>query len=410
MMSHSRRTFFAFLGIVMVLATSLWGCQAVDPIKIPLITTAVPVDVAYELPSYVLDSVDPGYFRLNEKHPTMKLTLGGIEYIVKAKTPAKIPDVSQSMPGKLLITPPSPARELTFDLPPMPYDFDANTKPLELTLGNGRKYPLWGWGSSCSCIAPDTDTGEPSLITSGRLWPASVQVGKIGPPPQSTIAIFDSNLDGFYTTSEDGIVIAGSLTDRYHLVQPLSKYISIPPPTNGIFEIRNLAKDGSELTLLPYRGPTASIEVAVPQKYECMIILTSPDAGLTVAVSVEAGKSVAVIPGHYTILVALLFTTISPDAKPQDAMPQLFHISGVGMPALKVKAGEKQTLTLSGPKLLEFQAAMTDGKISIKPDTIHVKGQTGETYVRVDDDGKNPPEVYLNVDGNSSLLGKMEYG
>ena len=229
-------------------------------------------------------------------------------------------------------------------------------------------------------------------------------------------------MDGFYTTGEDGIVV-GSLTAftddsmsiGYYrprlafLVQPFSKYISTPPPSAGIFEIQDLAKDGSELTILPYRGPTASLEVIAPPKCSGQIILTSADAGLNVTVNGKAkggGESVTVIPGSYTILAARL-------TQPQDTdQPSwLMRVSGAGMPALKVEAGTKQVLVLSGPRVLEFQAALVDGKVNIKTESLFcIKGQSGETYSDVHYDRENPPEVYLNVDGKSTLLGKMEYG
>jgi len=227
------------------------------------------------------------------------------------------------------------------------------------------------------------------------------------PPHQTPIAIFDANLDSFYTSDEDGIIVGSrpKLVDgsplKCPLVQPLSKYIST---SDGIFEIQNLAKDGSELTVLPYVGPTASIEVVAPQKYAGQIILTS-DVGLNVTISVHAEgerESATVIPGGYTILAASLFPPYLVDQQ-----VAVMIISGPGMPALQVEAGEKQILSLSGPKSLEFQAALIAGnKVNIKPESVRFKGSLGETY----NFGFDKLEVYLNVDGKSMCLGKMEYG
>ena len=397
-MFHSRRAIL--LSLIMTIAVPLWAEGGGEPIKIPLVTTAIPDDIMYQSPSDVLgapwgDENVPGQFYLTEKNPSQTFTLGGIEHIVKVETPTRKPD-------KLLLK--IPTQERTIDLP-IPFNLGVGKEPIELTLDNGRKYFLRGNGGPDTFI--DREARKEVSVTSCWFWPAGVQTGKIG---QSSIALFDSNLDGFYTSGEDGIFIGPPLiflgTPREpQLVQPLSKYISIPPPTGGIFEIQNLTKDGSELTLLPYHGPTASLEVITPQKGLGHIIMTS-DAGLNVMLSGKPGESVTVIPGDYTILAARLYSPLRPQG-PRTRM----MISGVGMPPLKVAAGAKQTLVLSGPKILEFSAMMVDGKVNIKFDPRHwIKGQAGETYLNVSYDLKNPPEVHLNVDGKSTLLGKMEYG
>ncbi|MCL2648838.1 MAG: hypothetical protein FWD61_17880 [Phycisphaerales bacterium] len=406
-MSYSKRA--VFLGLVTAVVTSLWGCQAAGPMKVPLAITAIPDNTLY-VPSSLIATGPPGRFHLDEQNPTTTLTLGGIEYIVRADTaetaemPTTMPDGS-SVSGRLLLKAKNSTQELTVDL--MSPDKIANTKPTELTLENGRKYLLRGWGSSY--VATDDKTRKQSVHASGFFWTAGVQTGKIGSPTPTPIAIFDSNMDGFYTSDQDGIIVGsptaftvGPEPQKFNLVQPFSKYIST---SNGIFELQNLAKDGSELTAIPYRGPTASLQVIVPQKLAGQIVLTSSDANLNVTVS-DKGESTTVIPGNYTILIAVL------GSPPQDSQPQgsVMLISGKEMPALKLEAGAKQVLTLSGPKVLEFQAAMVGDKVNIKPDMFHIKGQAGEIYSQVNYDRGKPPKVYLNVDGKSILLGKMAFG
>ncbi|MCL2646838.1 MAG: hypothetical protein FWD61_07505 [Phycisphaerales bacterium] len=400
MVSHSRRT--VLLGVVLAIATPLW---AAGPIKVPLVTTAIPADTTYVPPSNALGGAFPGQFVLRDEKPTTTFTLGGIEYTVQTETPPKAPDNQKlgtivEVESKLLLK--NTAQSFTFGS-------DASAKPMELTLDKGRKYLLSGEGYSFSLyIDPKV---KKCVTTQGMLRPAGVQTGKIGSSPQSTIAIFDANMDGFYTSDKDGIVIGKPIefVDSYktakklYLVQPLSKYISTP---GGIFEIQNLAKDGSELTVLPYAGATANLEVIAPPKYCGQIIMTSSDANLNVTLNGKAGESVKIIPGAYTMLAARLYTPSQDKSRPQG---QWMYVSGNEMPALQVKAGAKQTLTLSGPKVLEFQAAMVKGKVNINPETLRTKGQAGETYLPAYDRTK-PPEVTLNVDGKSTSLGKMEFG
>jgi len=376
-----------FVGVLV--AVGVPSC-AVDAVKVPLVTMAIPDGVSY-LPSPGADSPE---WLVMKGNPMVSFTLGGIECVVKVETPAVQVSNDGRVLSKLLLK--TPTQEFTFNL-------NEDNKPLEFTLENGRKYLLGGYGYTHSTT--DSETGKDITVVSVRFEPAGVQVGKISPGHQSTIAFFDANRDGFYTSDEDGIVVGPpaeffgrTSTYKISFAQPFSKYIST---SDGIFEIRNLARDGSELTVVPYRGATASFEVVAPLKYSGQIVLTSADTGLNVTVNSNAGP-VAVIPGGYTILTAML----SPPRDSQ-AIGSYVRVSGVGMPALKVEAGAKRVLVLSGPKVLEFQATLVDGKVSIK--TPDLKGEAGEIYQGVYD-SKNQPEVYLNVDGKSVLLGKMEFG
>ncbi|MCL2640393.1 MAG: hypothetical protein FWD53_06075, partial [Phycisphaerales bacterium] len=352
-------------------------------------------DTMYVPPMMFMDGEAREVWRifLDEENPTKKLTLGGLECTLRAEVPAEPPENDGGgVPAKLILK--TPMREYTIDsAATIPGKIP---QPVELTLDGGRKYFF-------TAHAFSVYRDKKLAFTTGSIMPGGIQLGKIGPPPAPDIVLFDSNLDGFYTTGDDGIAIgsapaiSGPGGQKLHLVQPLSKYISV---AGDIFEIQSVAKDGSELTVLPYTGPTASLEASVPGKHVGQIVLTS-DAGLNVTIGGGGGDAVAIVPGSYTVLAAVL-------VDPEQRSPMM--ISGGGMLPLKVEAGKKQVLTLSGPKTLEFQASLADGKINIKPDTLHVKGQIGETYKSVPYDYKNPPEVFLNIDGKSISLGKMEFG
>ena len=400
----------------MAVATPLWAADPPPlpplPVKVPLTTTAVPANVAYMSPSFSV--VGQKLFQLSEGKPTGKFVLGGVECTVRAEEVAvPMRDGNFHRYYKLILK--TPTQELVFDKPFR----GSGGKSLELTLDDGRKYLLAG--HTYYHFDPDTKklSGTGCLFYSG-----GVQAGKIGSSPGTSIALFDSNFDGFYTSGDDGIVIGsmesaddGILYDgpaNHQFAQPLSKYISVPPPSGGIFEVRNIARDGSELTVLPYVGATASIEVNAPKEYSGQVVLTSSDTGLNATVKVgEKVESVTVIPGSYTVMGAALESRrlVSGDERSGQVFQILrMFVSGEGMPPLKVEAGAKQVFALSGPKTLEFQAALVDGKVNIKPETVIMKGQAGETYIRAECDRQSPSEVHLNVDGKTTMLGKMEYG
>ncbi|MCL2648998.1 MAG: hypothetical protein FWD61_18700 [Phycisphaerales bacterium] len=421
-MFHSKRTIL--LGIVIAIATSPWDCQAADPIKVSLTTTAIPAGVFYRSPLF--RAVGEKEFRLSEANPTEKFSLGGIECTLRIGKESK-PARGDATPYRYY--------ELFLKTPTQEFTFDnssnlAGRKPVELTLDHGRKYFLSG--SDFYYAAADRKFSG----TGCRLYFRSAQTGKIGLPPHETpIALIDSNLDGFYTTSEDCIAIgsaenADGSPKNYPLVQPFSKYITTH---DGIFELQNVAKDGSELTLLPYTGPTATIEINAPQKYSGQIILTSFDAGLNA--TVKPGESITVIPGSYTVMGAVLdsqrvvsdelsdmelkimrqmqaYEASRKGTPMQQELTQKLQmvVSGEGMSPLKLQDGEKKVLVLNGPKTLAFQATLVNGKVNIKPETIQFKGQAGETYKQLDFDTRLPSEVHLTVDGKTILLGKMAFG
>ncbi|MCL2641315.1 MAG: hypothetical protein FWD53_10750 [Phycisphaerales bacterium] len=396
-MSHAKRAIL--LSTILTLAAPLWAEGGGEPMKVPLTTTTIPEDTFYVPPSMILDRIasEAWQIHLDTENPTKKLTLGGIEHTLRAETPTEPPkDELDGVPVKLILK--TPTQEYTVDL--STFDPEKRPKPIELTLdgeGGGRKYLL---SAQASAYYRDKKLD----FTYGDIMPGGIQSGKIG---KTSIALFDANFDGFYTADKDGIIIDSATAiswpggQKFYFVQPLSKYITTP---EGIFEIQNVAKDGSELTVLPYKGATAHIEVNTPQKYFGQIILTS-DTGLNVIVGGKAGEAASIIPGSYTLLAAFLTEPVTDGPRHS---PML--ISGEGMSPLNVGAGAKQVLTLSGPKKLEFQPTLADGKININPKTLLIKGQAGETYKQVPYDHQNPPEVILNIGGKSILLGKMEFG
>ncbi|MCL2639228.1 MAG: hypothetical protein FWD53_00130 [Phycisphaerales bacterium] len=381
------------LGLVIGIIASLWGCGVGGPIKVSLVTTALSADTRYIMFKmyYTEDDVKEAKdFCLHEESPTATFTLGGIECVVKLQMPGKRDESKSFVPSKLLLK--TPTQEFAYSFSER-YSYPS----MELALDSGRKYFLQDMGYDY--------LDEPEKIVSRcEFEPAGVQTGKIGTPPfQTPIHLYDANVDGFYTGDKDGIII-GPLTAvpygplKLHYVQPLSKYITTP---GGIFEILNIARDGSEITLLPYRGPTAKLQVVAPKNYSGQITLTSADANLNVTVCGKAGEWVTVIPGSYTIQNALLNTTST--ERYGMYVNQYEH----EMPAMKVEAGAEYMLVLSGPRTLECRAAMVDGKINVDVPT--VKGEAGERYSYVFDREK-PTMVYLNVDDQSTLLGQMEYG
>jgi len=372
----------------MAIATLLWGCRVAEPIKVPLTTTKIGSN-RYASPSLAQSAAGSKHFYLTEENPTEKFTLDGIACTVRVELSAK------GATDKLILK--TPTREFIFTNA-------TKDEPLELTLDNGQKY--FFNGEAYSYTMP-SDDGKKITVPCGVLDLASALVGKIGETP---ITLLAPDYDG-------GIIIGTPKNSQ--IVQPLSKYIRIPPPTDGIFEILNIAKDGSEMTIRPYNGPTATIEAHAPQGYSGAIVLTSADTGLNVTLSGKAGEAVSVIPGSYTLRGATLNTTNG----------SWMEVSGEGLMPMKVEPGGKQAFVLSGPKTLEFQAEMSNGRILdpktaqphpdssgkilyIKQALLQMKGQAGETYTRLSDFelGGRPPEVYINVDGKMTLLGKMEFG
>jgi len=134
-MFHFKRVVFAFLGIVVGVASSVW---AGDAVKVPLVTSAIPGDVTYTPASVAVTRENPWMFLLNEANPTTTLTIGGLECFVRDELAIKVPEDGRLFPGKLFVK--TPLQEFIHDL--MPFILHTDIKPMELTLEDGRKYFL----------------------------------------------------------------------------------------------------------------------------------------------------------------------------------------------------------------------------------------------------------------------------
>ncbi|MCL2639508.1 MAG: hypothetical protein FWD53_01555 [Phycisphaerales bacterium] len=363
------------LGIITAVATPLFAQT-----KTTLTTTVIPGDVQFLPPSHFLGDEEGSrsQIKLQGVNPSVRLTLADTTFTVRVDTPAEPP--TKSAPEKIFIK--SPTKEFTLDT--------ATNPILELPLGNSRKYFVVGQAFTFTATS---NNNKKIGFTVGSLKPAGIQTGKIG---QTPIAIFDANFDGQYTLNDDAIILGPTPNSGSFLVQPLSKYLSTP---QGIIEIQSLARDGSEITTRPYTGPTASLATDTPgQDLKGVLILTS-DASFNIMLNSKTTDGPAtVIPGNYKILTGFLNTR-----------GRSMILTGDGMQPLKLTAGTKQTLALSGPKNLEFRADLVNNKVTIKPDSLLLRGDAGEAY-KASFDSRRPPEVFINVDGETTRLGKMEFG
>ena len=260
--------------------------------------------------------------------------------------------------------------------------------PAGITLANKQKYVL-----AFPRALPAAKGGMVLTYRSG-----GVQKGSIG---GQNILLFNENADGVYSMSDSYRMENGATAVAFFA--PLSKYIATK---NGIFEITEVAEDGSSLSYTPYVGKTGkfSWNPMLDATAEVHAIYKSKGGDLSLAINSrgQAAETVA-IPGDYELQNGLVYST------------RINQLAAVIVPksggTLTVTEGATTKADWGKPFNFEFTAVKKNGKVTISPTSIHIKGKGGEEYVKfARETFEALPEVFLIVDGKATSIGKMEFG
>jgi hypothetical protein len=128
----------------------------------------------------------------------------------------------------------------------------------------------------------------------------SVQAGDLD---GTAIRLYDDDLDGRYVLGKDGL----SIGDRsgMGIFGPLGSLI---PTTNGVYEVREVAGDGSSLTVTKYAGATGRLAMKPINNIECRLAFQSEDGKCSFGELV--GSQGLVLPaGKYKFLYGFLYRT-----------------------------------------------------------------------------------------------------
>jgi len=129
---------------------------------------------------------------------------------------------------------------------------------------------------------------------------------RVGPIGQERISLYDDNLDGQYTQGADGVCIGDP--GNIAIFAPLGQLI---PTGQGVYQIEQVAPDGSMLKLAPFPGKTGRIRMEMAaEDLQCRLAFASEDGKCSFAMM--AGPQPVALPvGVYRLLHGLVYRPAS---------------------------------------------------------------------------------------------------
>jgi hypothetical protein len=251
-----------------------------------------------------------------------------------------------------------------------------------LTFGENRKYLL----------AFPERSGSGGMTLSCRSGAA--QVATIN---GESIWFYDSNTDGVYRLDDDAVRVGDPA--KMAVFASLSSHITTAA---GIYEIVQLAEDGSQLQYRKYTGATGRLDVKFAGgSTELNLLLASADGRLNTIVTAgnRARPPVTLMPGHYKVIAAIITAPGSGKV--------VSIIDSASIPSIDIAQDEVCVLECGSPLTLEFRAQTKDRTdLSIDGASVKIRGKSGEAYSNVR--WTAAPEVSLVSAGVTTRLGKYD--
>ena len=195
----------------------------------------------------------------------------------------------------------------------------------------------------------------------------AVQTGTVGP---QHVALYDDNLDGLYTKGADAACIGAP-----GKACVFAAVADLLPTAERVWQVKEIAADGSAMTLDAYSGPAGRLAIELAVKgVECRAAFASADGRCTLAMA-SGGKGLAVPAGTYRFLYGLL------------VRPATGRVAALVLPGsvpVVVAADQTVTLTLgelAGPKLAPAARAVTctfDELLQINLEPVEQACQAGQ--------------------------------
>ena len=244
-------------------------------------------------------------------------------------------------------------------------------------------------------LSGKTKSGEPlryaaRLRKDGSGWewaPGGAMAGTIttdaGPVP---IRIIDQNGNGrFDDIGRDAMIVGGN--DNATL---LSKTIYV----DNVLHSVDFADDAKSLTLSPYDGPTAQIDMTTSFNSKAVLIssvIVSADGQHSFDVGAIEGP-IKVPAANYSVVGGVL-----------GLGEHRVHIASGRMKPLELASGTKKEIDWGGPIASEFQFARSGDQVQFSPNHIWYYGKAGEQYTGWNPIGKSPEFKVLDADSGAVL-------
>ncbi|MGD0092339.1 MAG: hypothetical protein ABSE73_20680 [Planctomycetota bacterium] len=218
---------------------------------------------------------------------------------------------------------------------------------------------------------------------------------------QTTLRLYDSNLNGQFGDAGDMLQIGaeGSL-------RAVTKYVVM----DGKIKELQIVNGGEAVKLLPYTGPTATLNLNPKEGWRTDIQLGQAE-GLFVA-NAAKGTEALLLPGAYRVESAMAQFGESATTEGRAQPPVYFYCDGNKDASIQIKEGQN-SLAFGPPFRLEFTAARSaagDDKVNVT-DAVLV-GAGGEKYRanNYGSNGKSTLACYVRSAGKEEKVADMEYG
>lgn len=167
----------------------------------------------------------------------------------------------------------------------------------------------------------------------------------------------------------DGLIIGGGRNAGL-----LSKVVSIGSKLLNL----EVSADGRQVKSSAWEGETGTIELSMKSKGKLATVALAHETG-GVSFAFHGNGKLAVPVGNYKIAGGLI-------AKGKETA----RIGNGKMRGIQVKNGESTKLALGGKVQAEFAYEIVAGKLTVKPESLHYFGKSGEEYLSWAPDNKSP--------------------
>lgn len=277
------------------------------------------------------------------------------------------------------------------------FSFNAGKRQFEVALDKGAAVPLKAAKNGLEpLVLPLANKRKMAVAfpvaasgaTGGYVYLRSAATCK-GAVDGEALHLLDDDLDGSLT-SKDLLGIGAS-----PVFMPIPQRLAT---RKAVYAIGEIAPDGSRISVTPDATPTAACAMRFTGDSVGHAVIASADGGL-LAVAIGSGEALRLPAGTYKIQYGAVY---GKDGKAMAVMlPGELPALTIDQAAIDAKdPKQKPVLAWGGPFKLAFQAAMEDGKLSVKPD-LRLLGNGGEEYR--DFRWQGPPSVYVNGRQNGSM-------
>jgi len=163
------------------------------------------------------------------------------------------------------------------------------------------------------------------------------------------IRLYDDDLDARYVKGKDGLSVVDG--GGMGIFGPLSDLLPTP---NAVYEIAEVAEDGSSLTLHRYAGPTGRLTMDAIANVECRLAFASEDGKCSFG-TLAGGQGLVLPVGKYRFLYGFLYR---PSAK---------HVVGLVLPSKDppVVVGKDEEVTVTLGDLAKHELPWGEGVVTM---------------------------------------------